>query len=334
MSATIGASAAGARAMTATSANGLSLMWEMIYIASSLRLPIVMALVNRAVSGPLNIHNDHSDAMGVRDAGWIMLFSENNQEAYDNMLMAHRIAEHKDVLLPLMVCQDGFITSHSIENIQLENDEDVKKFVGQYKPEHYLLNRDEPIAVGPLDLQAYLFEHKAQQAEAMKKAKEIIKEVAIDFEHWTGRHYDFFEEYKLEDAEIAIVCMNSTAGTTKAVVDKLRENGVKAGLLKIRMYRPFPAEEVAEALSHLKAVAILDKADSLNGAGGALFEDVTSAMYVNKKQVPMVNYVYGIGGRDTTEKQLESVYTDLAEIVKTGEIGDPYRYLGLRREEK
>ena len=334
MSATIGAEAAGARAMTATSANGLSLMWEMVYIASSLRLPIVMALVNRAVSGPLNIHNDHSDAMGVRDAGWIMLFSENNQEAYDNMLMAHRIAEHKDVLLPLMVCQDGFITSHSIENIQLENDEDVKKFVGQYKPEHYLLIRDEPIAVGPLDLQAYLFEHKAQQAEAMKKAKEVIREVSEEFEKWTGRKYEFFEKYKLDDAEIAIVCMNSTAGTTKAVVDKLREQGVKAGLLKIRMYRPFPAEEVAEALSHLKAVAILDKADSLNGAGGALFEDVTSAMYVNKKQVPMVNYVYGIGGRDTTEKQLESVYTDLAEIVKTGEIGDPYRYLGLRREEK
>ncbi len=334
MSATIGAEAAGARAMTATSANGLSLMWEMIYIASSLRLPIVMALVNRAVSGPLNIHNDHSDAMGVRDAGWIMLFSENNQEAYDNMLMAHRIAEHKDVLLPLMVCQDGFITSHSIENIQLENDEDVKKFVGQYKPEHYLLNRDEPIAVGPLDLQAYLFEHKAQQAEAMKKAKEVIKEVSEEFAEWTGRKYEFFEKYKLDDAEIAIVCMNSTAGTTKAVVDRLREQGIKAGLLKIRMYRPFPAEEIAEVLSHLKAVAVLDKADSLNAAGGALFEDVTSAMYVNKKQVPMVNYVYGIGGRDTTEKQLESVYTDLSEIAKTGEIGEPYRYLGLRREEK
>ena len=334
MSATIGAEAAGARAMTATSANGLSLMWEMIYIASSLRLPIVMALVNRAVSGPLNIHNDHSDAMGVRDAGWIMLFSENNQEAYDNMLMAHRIAEHKDVLLPLMVCQDGFITSHSIENIQLENDEDVKKFVGQYKPEHYLLNRDEPIAVGPLDLQAYLFEHKAQQAEAMKKAKEVIKEVSEEFAEWTGRKYEFFEKYKLDDAEIAIVCMNSTAGTTKTVVDRLREQGIKAGLLKIRMYRPFPAEEIAEVLSHLKAVAVLDKADSLNAAGGALFEDVTSAMYVNKKQVPMVNYVYGIGGRDTTEKQLESVYTDLLEIAKTGEIGEPYRYLGLRREEK
>ena len=334
MSACIGAEAAGARAMTATSANGLSLMWEMIYIASSLRLPIVLSLVNRAISGPLNIHNDHSDAMGVRDSGWIMLFSENNQEAYDNMLMAHRIAEHKDVLLPLMVCQDGFITSHSIENIQLENDEDVKKFVGQYKPEHYLLNRDEPIAVGPLDLQAYLFEHKAQQAEAMKKAKEVIKEVSEEFAEWTGRKYEFFEKYKLDDAEIAIVCMNSTAGTTKAVVDRLREQGIKAGLLKIRMYRPFPAEEIAEVLSHLKAVAVLDKADSLNAAGGALFEDVTSAMYVNKKQVPMVNYVYGIGGRDTTEKQLESVYTDLSEIAKTGEIGEPYRYLGLRREEK
>ena len=334
MSACIGAEAAGARAMTATSANGLSLMWEMIYIASSLRLPIVLSLVNRAISGPLNIHNDHSDAMGVRDSGWIMLFSENNQEAYDNTLMAHRIAEHKDVMLPLMVCQDGFITSHSIENIQLENDEDVKKFVGQYKPEHYLLNRDEPIAVGPLDLQAYLFEHKAQQAEAMKKAKEVIKEVSEEFAEWTGRKYEFFEKYKLDDAEIAIVCMNSTAGTTKTVVDRLREQGIKAGLLKIRMYRPFPAEEIAEVLSHLKAVAVLDKADSLNAAGGALFEDVTSAMYVNKKQVPMVNYVYGIGGRDTTEKQLESVYTDLSEIAKTGEIGEPYRYLGLRREEK
>ena len=334
MSATIGAEAAGARAMTATSANGLSLMWEMIYIASSLRLPIVMALVNRAVSGPLNIHNDHSDAMGVRDAGWIMLFSENNQEAYDNMLMAHRIAEHKDVQLPVMVCQDGFITSHSIENIELENDEEVKKFVGQYKPEHYLLNDKEPIAIGPLDLQAYLFEHKAQQAEAMKNAKKVIKEVAKEFEKWTGRKYEFFEKYKLDDAEIAIVCMNSTAGTTKAVVDELREKCVKAGLLKLRMFSPFPAEEIAEALQGLKAVAILDKADSLNSAGGALFEDVTSAMYVNKKQVPMVNYIYGIGGRDTTTMQIESVYNDLQEIVKTGETGNPYRYLGLRKVEK
>ena len=334
MSACIGAEAAGSRAMTATSANGLSLMWEMIYIASSLRLPIVLNLVNRAVSGPLNIHCDHSDAMGVRDSGWIMLFSENNQEAYDNNLMAHRIAENKDVQLPIMICQDGFITSHSIENIQLEEDSEVKKFIGEYHPEHYLLNKDEPIAVGPLDLQGYLFEHKAQQGEAMKAAKQVILDVAKDFEKWTGRHYSLFEEYKLDDAEIAIVCMNSTAGTTKAVVDKLRDNGIKAGLLKIRVFRPFPAEEVANALSHLKAIAVLDKADSLNAIGGALFEDVVSSMYVANKHVPTVNYVYGIGGRDTTEKEIESVYTDLQEIVKSGKVENPYRYLGLRKEAK
>ncbi len=331
MSACIGAQSAGSRAMTATSANGLSLMWEMIYIASSLRLPIVLNLVNRAVSGPLNIHNDHSDAMGVRDAGWIMLFSESNQEAYDNNLMAHKIAENKNVQLPIMICQDGFITSHSIENIELEEDSEVKKFVGEYHPEHYLLNKNEPIAVGPLDLQAYLFEHKAQQADAMRAAKQVILDVSKEFENWTGRHYGLFEEYKLEDAEIAIVCMNSTAGTTKAVVDKLREKGVKAGLLKIRVYRPFPGEEVAKALSHLKAVAVLDKADSLNAVGGALFEDVTSNMYVSKASVPVVNYVYGIGGRDTTEKEIESVFTDLTEIASSGKVENPYRYLGLRK---
>ena len=332
MSACIGAEAAGSRAMTATSANGLSLMWEMIYIASSLRLPIVMSLVNRAVSGPLNIHSDHSDAMGVRDAGWIMLFSENNQEAYDNLLMANRIAEHKDVLLPLMVCQDGFITSHAIENIMLEEDSEVKRFVGTYKPEHYLLNRAEPIAVGPLDLQSYLFEHKAQQGEAMKKAKDVILEVSKEFEAWTGRHYGLFEEYKLDDAEIAIVCMNSTAGTAKETINKLREQGVKAGLLKLRVFRPFPGEEIAKALSHCKAVAVLDKSDSLNAAGGALFEDVTSGMFVNKVNVPTINYIYGIGGRDTKVDDIESVYKDLMEIANTGDIGNPYRYLGLRRK--
>ena len=334
MSACIGAESAGARAMTATSANGLSLMWEMVYIASSLRLPIVMNLVNRAVSGPLNIHNDHSDAMGVRDAGWIMLFSENNQEAYDNNLMAHRIAENKNVQLPVMICQDGFITSHSIENIKLEEDSEVKKFVGEYHPEHYLLNKKEPIAVGPMDLQTFLFEHKAQQGEAMKAAKQVILDVSSDFESWTGRHYDLFEQYKLDDAEIAIVCMNSTAGTAKAVINKLREQGVKAGLLKIRVYRPFPGKEVARALSHLKAVAVLDKADSLNAIGGALFEDVASNMYVENKTVPLVNYIYGIGGRDTTEKDLLSVYLDLQEIAKSGKVDNPYRYLGLRREAK
>ena len=330
MSACIGAEAAGGRAMTATSANGLSLMWEMIYIASSLRLPIVMSLVNRAVSGPLNIHNDHSDAMGVRDSGWIMLFSENNQEAYDNLIMAHRIAEHKDVLLPLMVCQDGFITSHSIENIELIEDDKVKEFIGTYKPEHFLLNEKEPIAIGPLDLQGYLFEHKKQQADAMRNAKKVILEVSKDFEKLTGRKYSFFEEYKMDDAEVVMVCMNSTAGTAKATVDKLRGEGIKAGLLKVRVFRPFPAEEIAQSLKNAKAIAVLDKADSLNAVGGALFEDVVSGMYVSNIHVPTVDYVYGIGGRDTKMDDLESVYRDLLKIVETGDIQNPYRYLGVR----
>ncbi len=330
MSACVGAEAAGGRAMTATSANGLSFMWEMIYIASSMRLPIVMSLVNRAVSGPLNIHNDHSDAMGVRDAGWIMLFSENNQEAYDNLIMAHRIAENENVMLPLMVCQDGFITSHSIENIELIEDDVVKDFVGKYEPKHYLLNDKEPVSMGPLDLQSYLFEHKKQQSQAMYNAKQVILDVAKEFEKITGRKYSFFEEYKLEDAEIAIVCMNSTAGTTKFVVDNLRKNGVKAGLLKLRVFRPFPAEEIAKALSHLKAIAVLDKSDSLNATGGALFTDVTSGLYTNNVQVPTLSYIYGIGGRDTKASDIESVFEDLSNVVSSGKLDNPYRYLGLR----
>lgn len=331
MSACIGAEAAGARAMTATSSNGLSFMWEMLYIASGSRLPIVLSLVNRAVSAPLNIHNDHSDAMGVRDAGWIMLFSENNQEAYDNLLMAHRIAENENVRLPLMVCQDGFITSHSIENIELEEDSEVKKFVGEYHPEHYLLNKKEPIAVGPLDVQPFLFEHKFQQGLAMKNAKDVILEVSKEFEEMTGRKYGLFEEYKMEDAEMAIVVLNSTAGTAKYTIDRLREKGMKVGLIKPRVFRPFPVYEIAEALKNVKAVAVMDKADSLNGAGGPLFEDVTSAMFTAGVTSPkVVNYIYGIGGRDVKTTDIEKVYNDLRYIIDTGDMGTPYRYLGLK----
>ena len=327
MAACIGAEAAGARAMTATSANGLEYMWEMVQIASSSRLPIVMALVDRAISGPLNIHSDHSDAMSVRDAGWIMLFSENNQEAYDNMIMAHRIAEHKDVMLPLMVCQDGFITSHAIENIELIEDEKVKAFVGTYKPEHYLLNKKEPIAVGPMDLQPYLTEHKKQQSVAMKNAKKVIANVSKEFEAMTGRKYDFFEGYKLEDAEYVIVCMNSTAVTVKATVDKLRENGVKAGLLKVRVFRPFPGQEIARALQGAKSIAVLDKVPLVSETGGPLYEDIVSVMFVENVHVNTINYTYGVGGRDVTEEQIESVYKDLQEL---NDMSNPYRFLGLK----
>ena len=329
MAACIGAEAAGGRAMTATSSQGLAYMWEMVQIASSCRLPIVMPLVNRAISGPLNIHCDHTDAMAARDCGWIMLFSEDNQEAYDNMVMAHRIAEHKDVMLPLMVCQDGFITSHSIENIELIEDDKVKEFVGTYKPEHYLLNKKEPIAVGPMDLQPYLTEHKKQQAVAMENAKRVIKEVSEDFEKMTGRKYEFFEGYKLEDAEYVIVCMNSTAGTVKETINKLREQGVKAGLLKIRMFRPFPGEEIAKALSNAKAVAVLDRVPLVSATGGPLFEDVVSGMFVEGVHVPTINYTYGVGGRDVTVDQMEKVYKDLQELK---DMKNPYRFLGLKEK--
>lgn len=327
MAACIGAEAAGARAMTATSANGLEYMWEMVQIASGYRLPIVMALVDRAISGPLNIHSDHSDAMAVRDSGWIMLASETNQEAYDNMIMAHRIAENNNVMLPLMVLQDGFITSHAIENIELIDTDKVKEFVGTYNPEHYLLNRKEPIAVGPMDLQPYLTEHKKQQAVAMENAKEVILDVARDFEKMTGRKYDLFEEYKLEDAEYVIVCMNSTAGTVKETIDNLRKNGIKAGLLKIRVFRPFPGKEIANALRNAKAVAVLDKVPLVSGTPGPLYEDVVSSMFQEQVSTKAINYTYGVGGRDVTVKQIEKVYQDLQDLK---DMSNPVRFLGLK----
>ena len=330
MSAVIGAEAAGARSVTATSSAGMALMWEELYLAASNRLPCVLTLVNRALSGPININCDHSDSMGARDAGWIQIYAENNQEVYDNLVMAYRIAEHKDVKLPVMICQDGFITSHAVENINLLEDKEVKDFVGEYEPENYLLNPEMPMAVGPYSVTNYYFEAKRAQAEALKNAKQVTLDVAKEYKEISGREYGLFEEYKLDDAEIAIVCMNSTAGTAKFVVDDLRNKGIKAGLLKVRVFRPFPAEEIAKALSHLKAVAVLDKADSLNAAGGALFTDITSGMYVNNVNVPTVSYIYGIGGRDTKCDDIEKVYADLEEIVKTGKIDNPYRYLGLR----
>lgn len=330
MSACIGAEAAGGRTMTATSANGLALMWEMLYIAASSRLPIVLAAVNRALSGPINIHNDHSDTMGARDSGWIQLYGETNQEAYDNLIQAVRIGEHKDVLLPVMDCYDGFITSHAVENIELIEDDEVKKFVGEYDPGFYLNNTKRPVAMGPLDLPPHYFEHKRQQAEAMRTAKRVILEVADEFYKLTGRKYSLFEEYMMEDAEIAMVLINSTAGTAKFVVDELRKKGIKAGLIKIRVFRPFPVEEIAKALSNCKAIAVMDKAESFNAAGGPLFTDVTSSLYGRADGIKVINYIYGLGGRDVKTGDLELVFSELSEIVKTGKVKSVFNYLSVR----
>lgn len=329
MSACIGAGTAGARTMTATSANGLALMWEMLYIAASCKLPMVLSLVNRALSGPINIHNDHSDSMGARDSGWIQIYGENNQEAYDNCIMAVRISEVEDVQLPVMNCYDGFITSHAVENIELIEDDKVKEFVGPYKPNHYLLNKDENIAIGPLAVTTHYFEHKRQQAESMRNAKKAILDVSAEFAKLTGREYGLFEEYKMEDAKRAIVVIGSTAGTSKYVVDELRAKGEKVGLIKIRVFRPFPAEELAAALSKVKAVAILDKCDSFNGTGAPLFTETVGALYYGEHKPLAVNYIYGLGGRDVKTNDIEKVYADLTDIINANKVDDPYRYLGV-----
>lgn len=329
MSATIGAASAGARSMTATSANGLAYMWEVVYIAASMRLPIVMPVVNRALSGPINIHCDHSDSMGARDSGWIQIYSENSQEAYDNLIQAIRIAEHKDVHLPVMVCMDGFIISHGMEIIEAEDDETVRKFVGTREPMYSLLDKDNPITMGPLDLQDFYFEHKKQQAEAMKNSAEVILEVAKEWNEITGRQYDMIEEYRMEDAEIAVVVIGSAAGTSKVVVDQLREQGVKAGLVKIRVFRPFPKEEIAKALANTKAVAILDRTESFADFGGPLFRDVRASLYDVDQGPKTISYVYGLGGRDVTLDTIGQVYSDLQRLSK-GEQLPMLNHLGVR----
>lgn len=330
MSACVGASAAGVRTMTATSANGLALMWEVVYIASSLRLPIVMPVVNRALSGPINIHCDHSDTMGARDSGWLQIYCENAQEVYENTILAVRIAEHKDILLPVMVCQDGFITSHSVEGVELLDDKKVKEFIGEYKPEHSLLDVDNPVTYGPLDLQDYYFEHKRQESEAMKNALKKIPEVFRDFEKFFGRIYDFIECYKLDDAELAVIALSSTAGTAKVVVDELRETGIKAGLLRPRIFRPFPREKIVSALKNVKAAAILDRSESFSAEGGPLYTDIKAALYDSGIKPYVVNYIYGLGGRDIYTNDIKKAFIDLQNILKAKKVTLPVSYLGLR----
>lgn len=330
MSAAIGASAAGARALTATSSCGLAFMWEELYIAASNRLPLALALVNRALSGPININCDHSDSMGARDSGWIQMYAENNQEAYDNMVQAFRISEHKDVKLPIMICQDGFITSHAVENIELLEDEEVRSFVGEYEPENYLLNPDCPMAVGPYSVTDYYMEAKRNQAEGMRHVEQVVLDVAEEFAQLSGRKYGLFEAYRLEDAERAVVMIGSAAGTTKDAIDRLREKGEKVGLLKIRLYRPFPADAIAEALKNVKAVAVMDRAEGYSNHGGPLGADVMAALFRARSAALAANIIYGLGGRDVRVEDTEQVFEDLQTMIDQNDAGETYRYMGLR----
>ncbi|MDD5987424.1 MAG: pyruvate ferredoxin oxidoreductase [Eubacteriales bacterium] len=328
MSTCMGASAAGARAVTATSSAGLAFMYELLWVSASMRLPITMAVVNRALTGPININNDHSDSMGARDSGWMQIYAETNQEVYDNFIQAVLIAEA--CRLPIMVCQDGFITSHGVSNIDLIEDEKVKAFVGEYEPENYLLKHDNPLAVGPYGVSPYYMEIKRAQAQAMKDAMPVIRDVANKFYDMTGRQYGFFEEYKMDDADVALVVIGSSAGTGKEAVDRLRSEGQKVGLIKLRVFRPFPRIPLAEAMCKVKAVAIMDKAEGFSNSGGPLFNEARNSLYDLPDKPYAVNYIYGLGGRDITVEDFYDIYRDLYVICENDDPGDVYRYVGVR----
>ena len=329
MSACVGASLTGARVFTATASQGLALMHEILYIASSLRCPIVMGVVNRALSAPINIHCDHSDMMGSRDCGWIQIYCENAQEAYDWVIQAFKIAEDPNVLLPVTVNIDGFILSHSLEGVEILDDEDASKFVATRKPT-IRIDPDNPITVGALCLTDYYFETKRQHFEAMNEAPKVTEKVNKEFEALTGRKYGFIDTYGLEDAEAAILCLGSTAGTAKAVAKELRSHGKKVGVIKPWVYRPFPMEEIMEALENLEALAVLDRACSLGAPYGALCSDIVSLLYQKGRMMNVFNIIYGLGGRDMTPSDLKAIFNESLDVAKTGLVKEPLKFVGVR----
>ncbi len=343
MSACVGAAAAGGRAFTATAANGLALMWEILYIAASLRLPIVLAVANRALSAPINIHCDHSDAMGMRDSGWIQIFVENSQEAYDSVIQAFKIGEDPRVLLPVAVNLDGFFLSHTLENIRMLPDEVVHEFLGGYrkvaktymdylgKEVEVKLDPANPLSFGPLDLYDYYFEHKMHQVEAMKRVPEVVREVHDEYAALSGRSYGdgILVPYGIEDADVIVTVLGSTAGTVRSIAKKLRKKGYKVGTIRIRLFRPFPFEELKEMLKGAKVVGVMDRAISF-GSYGPSFLEINTALYDLKEKPLLVNYVYGLGGRDAPPELIEKMFMELLEVAKTGVVKEKLRFLGVR----
>ena len=334
MSAVIGSAAGGARTMTATSSQGFALMWEMLYIAASYRLPVVMTTVNRALSGPINIHCDHSDTMGGRDAGWIQLYGENHQEAYDNCIEAVRIAEHPDARTPAMHMYDGYVISGAIGPLQMLSDEAVQEFIGPYHPTNPMLDTKHPVTVGPFDgLHGWYFEHKVAQNRALDRALKVILEVADEYAELSGRRYGLLDPYRLEDAEIAIVVVGSTAGTTRIIVDKLRAQGVKAGMMRVRAFRPFPHEAYAKALQHVKVVGVMDRADSFGAQGGPVFLEVRAALYDCDPRPQILPFIYGLGGRDIFPDNIEQAFAVLQTAAQSKKrTSIERRYLNLRAD--
>ena len=342
MAACIAAASTGVRTFTASASAGLALMHEMLGVASGSRMPVVIAVANRALSAPLNINGDQSDSMAERDMGCIQIYVENAQEAYDSIIQAFRIAEDTKVLLPVIIGLDGFIVSHTLENVKVLPDDVAKSFVGERQLATVLnhegqtvplkLDPDNPITMGSVAMPNNYFEFKRQQEQAMTNALTVIQQVHDDYTRISGRNYGnaLFEKYRLDDAEIVTVVVGSTAGTMKVVVDELRQEGVKAGLLRLRTFRPFPVEEIQKALSKVRAIAVLDKSMSFGGNGGAVFQEVRHALYDLEIQPYVINYIYGLGGRDTSPKEFRKIYEELARIQKTDQVGKSVRYLGLR----
>lgn len=330
MSTCVAAAAAGGRAQTATAGTGLALMWEMLWIAGGNRLPIVMHVVNRCLSVPLNILCDHADSMGCRDTGWIQLYDENCQEIYDNAIQCVRIAEHPDVMTPIMHCLDGFILGHGVERFDILPDEMVRRFIGTYKPKYSLLDVDHPTTYGPMDYHDYFPEHRRQQAAGMEKALEVIPQIGQEYGELTGRYYGLIDGYWLDDAEFVTVIMGSAAGTVRIVVDQLRDQGIKAGMLKIRCFRPFPVAAIVEALKDKKAIAVMDRCLAPGAEANPVFTEVCTHLFTHGFAPKVVNYVYGLGGRDTIPAQIHQIYQDLMTMEKTGVVGPTHRYLGIR----
>ncbi|MBM3147115.1 MAG: pyruvate ferredoxin oxidoreductase [Actinobacteria bacterium] len=333
MSAVVGSAAGGARTMTATSSQGFALMWEMLYIAASYRLPIVMTTVNRALSGPINIHCDHSDTMGGRDTGWIQLYGENHQEAYDDTIMGVRIAEHMEVRLPVMSMLDGFIISGAIGPLQMLPDEAVREFIGEYVATNPLLDAQHPVTVGPFDgLHGWFQEHKAAQQRAMDRSFAVIEQVSKEFAELTGRTYELLSPYMMDDAEVALVAIGSACGTARGVVDNLRAEGVKAGLIKIHVFRPFPVQSFVDLLGSCAVVGVMDRADSYGAQGGPLFMEIRSALYDLEKRPQIVPFIYGLGGRDIFPDNIREAYDVLLRGVAGEQLPVERTYLNLRKD--
>ncbi len=328
MSCCIGSSLAGGRVITSTASAGLALMWEVLYVAAGNRCPIIMSVMNRALSAPINIHCDHSDAMGARDSSWIQIHAENIQEVYDNMIQAVWIGEHENVRLPVMANMDGFTLSHATERLETLEDSQVETFIGEFKAIYPLLDVDNPVTYGPLDLFDYYFEHKRQQVEAMELAYDVIVKAGEEYGKLSGRKYGILEPYLMEDAEAAVLVLGSTAGTARVAVRALREKGMKVGLVKLRVFRPFPKEDIWKVLKGMKAVAVMDRSDSFGAFGGPVFSEVRSAMQGESMEI--LNYIYGLGGRDIRQDQIEHAVTETLQAAKSGKVKSYVNYLGVR----